>query len=262
MPASQRSLALTNAYRNRLLDIRWRTERGAIREFPSIDTLDTTEFVSKAARVVARGQIDAVRATAGYLAAYLSSELGRRVPAVALDTRKYAGLSRDGRPLDDALRSPLIGVLAKLKDGADPTEAVAYGRNRALRMVEVDLMHAARAALLDEIDRDDRIEGWQRATAGTCGACMALSGSGGARFEVHPGCQCTPQPVVRGVRDRFPLPTGEQMLEALSRAELVERFGEEKADKLAAGAALADLVERVQLETADDFISEAPAEAL
>lgn len=251
---------LTASYRARLATIRQRVETQAAREWPQIDALDGSRWSERMAAAVAQAQTEAVRVGAAYLTGFLSVSLGRRVPTVAVDSRRYAGLSRDGRPLAEALQSPLIGVLAALKDGKSPGQALAFGRNRGLRMVEVDLMHAARSSLLDLMDADDRISGWERVTAGTCGACLALSGTTGPHFEVHPGCQCQPQPVVKAARHRAPVPSGMALFNALSVAEQDDRFGPDRAAAIRAGTlAITALVERVRQDAADDFITEAPA---
>lgn len=259
MPANPRSLSVTAAYRERVTAIRDHVQASARREWPSIDGLDSSRWPERMASVVAGAQTQAVRAAAGYLTAYLSTELGARQRVVAVDTRIYSDRSRDGRPLAEAFRSPLIGVRAALADGKTPEQALGYGLQRATRMVGMDLDHAHRSALVDAIAADDRFTGWQRATAGTCGACMALSGASGTSFHVHPGCHCTPQPVVKGVRDRFPLPTAVDLFERLTAEEQDERFGVEKAEALRTGAlAFADLVAVSDQATAENFITEAP----
>lgn len=262
MPRSTRSLRLTDAYRARLASIRQQADSRARREWPTIDRLDGTRWADRAAQVVAAAQTEAVRATAGYLTAYLSSELGRRVPTVRIDSRAYVGVSRDGRPLTEALQSPLIGVRAALKEQRPPEEALRFGLTRAARMVETDVMHAQRTALLDTIEADDRIEGWQRATSGTCGACMALSATSGPHFEAHPGCQCQPQPVVRGVPNRVALPLGAELFRRMTTEEQDAQFGPDKAEALRTGEIeLAALVQRNRLRTGDtDFITERPLE--
>lgn len=260
MPRSRRSLDVTNAYRTRVRKIRDGVITRAEREWPTIDRLDGSGWPQRMATVVASAQTEAVRATGGYLTAYLSAETGRRQRAITIDTRRYAGRTRDGRPLAEALESPLIGVRAALKDGKTPEEALRVGLHRATRMVSVDLDHAHRAALTDTIDADQRFTGWERATAGTCGACMALSGTSGTRFEVHPGCNCVPAPKVKGVPDLVPLLTGIEMFRRMTREEQDAQFGEEKAAALRAGdVLLEDLVRRNRLKTGeDDFLTEAP----
>lgn len=271
MPAQRRSLALTDAYRERVLASRGRLQALAVQRWPTIDQLDGTVWPDRMAASVAQAQLAAVRATGAYLSLYLSSETGKRQRGPQIDARAYAGLSRDGRPLTESLRSPLIGVRFGLKevyratgremevtpkqarswlqggthagfdkqralrlaqkmrsgewdstrapiriartgfvlDGQHRLQAIVglgrpitlsvatnlpdplrEGASRAARMVGVDFDHAHRTALLAAIDADERIDGWQRALRGTCGACagIATGPSGGLRFEVHPGC--------------------------------------------------------------------------
>jgi hypothetical protein len=193
LPQNAKSLQLTDAYRSRLLALGDRAEREARRRWPTIEQLDGTDWPERTAAELTVAQRQAIRLTAGYLGAFIRSEGGRgTVPAI--DSRRYAGLSRDGRPLTDALLSPIIGVRAKLKAGEPPDAALAFGLQRATRTVGFEAVQAARDALQDAVSDDDRLSGWERAVAGTCAACMALSGSSGPRFEVHPSCQCVPQP--------------------------------------------------------------------
>lgn len=262
VPASPRSFSVTAAYRQRVTAIRGRVQAQARREWPTIEGFDTSRWPDRMAVVVAGAQTEAVRAAAGYLTAYLTSETGWRARAITVDSRRYAGVSRDGRPLTEALQSPLIGVRAALADGKTAEVALAYGLQRATRMVGIDVDHAHRVALTDTIEADDRFAGWQRATAGTCGACMALSGQGGGAFRVHPGCSCTPQPVVRGVEDRFPLPSATDLFARLTPAEQDAQFGQAKAEALRTGAiAFADLIAVSEIETAENFVTEAPLDA-
>jgi hypothetical protein len=259
MPANPLSLRLTALYRQRLLQSRQRVEREAAARWPTIEALDGTDWPARVGQVVAQAQGEAVRAAAGYLSAFVRLETGAQAPIV-LDSRAYAGRSRDGRPLPEAYVSPLIGTRWMLKQGADPDEALTYGLNRGKRMVSVDFDHAHRTALLDAIGADDRFDGHQRATAGTCGACMALSGDGGA-FNVHPGCQCVPQPVVTDVPDAFPLPSPAELFAAKTKAEQDEALGPEAAARVRSGdIELSDLVAVSPLATSDDFITQAPVQ--
>lgn len=260
MPQSQRSLQLTEAYRRRLLAIGNRVEARARDLWPRIEDFDSTPWVERMAQEVTRAQVEGVRLTAGYLSAFLRSETGRGT-APAIDSRRYAGLSRDGRPIAEALESPLIGVRAALKKGRTPAQALAFGLQRATRMTKFEAIQTPRDALLDTVEADERLSGWQRAVAGTCAACMAYSGQGGPRFEVHPGCECVPMPTVRGVVDRFPLPTGAALFAALSRDEQDSKIGPEAAALVREGDAdLKDFVSHSKLETDQpDFITQRPA---
>lgn len=199
MPANPRSLQLTDAYRRRLVQIGNGVEAEARQRWPSIETLDASDWPEQMARSLTRAQTEAVRLTAGYLGAFLRLE-GSRGTVPAIDSRKYAGKSRDGRPLAEALQSPLIGVRAALKDGHSPAGALKLGLVRGTRTVSFETVQAGRDALLETVEFDDRVLGWQRSVSGTCAACMALSGTSGPRFEVHPNCACVPMPTV-GVKD-------------------------------------------------------------
>jgi hypothetical protein len=211
MPAAESSLRITEAYRTRLFGLRSQLERRAETLWPTIEGLDDFTWTNKAAAATQNAQREAVALTGAYLTAFLTSEVGTRTRGPILDTRRYSGLSRDGRPLRDALRSPMIGVRFKLKEGATPEEALAYGLHRAKRMVSVDYDHAHRTALLDGLAADERFQGWQRAVTGTCGACagdIAVEVSTNLPsipLRVHPNCQCVTEPVLA---PRFKPPRG------------------------------------------------------
>jgi GNAT superfamily N-acetyltransferase len=202
LPASETSLRVTEAYRRRIFAVRTQLESRAESLWPDIRGLDDFNWTNRMAAATQQAQKDAVGATGAYLSAFLTSEVGQRTRGPILDTRRYSGLSRDGRPLRDALRSPMIGVRAKLAEGSSPQDALAYGLNRAKRMVSVDYDHAHRTALLDGLAADERFAGWQRAVTGTCGACagdIAVEVSTNLPsipLRVHPNCQCVTQPTV------------------------------------------------------------------
>lgn len=260
MPRSPRSLQLTEAYRSRLLAIGSRVEAQARQAWPTIENLDATDWPERMAASLTQAQTQAVRLTAGYLGAFIRSETGRGT-APAIDSRKYAGQSRDGRPLVDALVSPLIGTRAALKEGRASSVALNIGLTRGLRTVGFEAVQAGRDALLDTVNEDDRIEGWQRAVAGTCAACMSLSGESAPRFEVHPGCQCVPLPTIAGVPQRIALPTGAALFALKTRAEQDASVGAEAAELIRSGQAdLKDFVSHSKVETQDDFLTQAPVQ--
>jgi hypothetical protein len=267
VPASPLSLRVTDAYRDRIAATRTRLEREATRNWPGIED-DFQPWLAATAAATARAQREAIRATQGYLAAFLTSELGSRATPPSLRVDRYVGLSRDGRPLAEALESPLIAVKTALKDGLPAPEALQAGLVRATRMVSVDFDHAHRAALRDGMEADERIEGWQRGVRGTCGACagdVAVEVSvnlPSIPLRVHPNCQCVTVPVVTGLPNRYPLLTGQQIFERKTKAEQDEMLGPEAAERVRSGEAqLADLVAESPQVTADDFITQAPVGA-
>lgn len=256
MPSNRRSLSLTDAYRRRLLELERLTQRTARDLWPVIEELDTTNWAERMAPVVTRAQIRGVRLTGAFLGAFLRSET-RKGRTVALDTRRYAGITRGGRPLREALESPLIGVKAALKQGRPPGVALQLGLARATRLVGFEAIQAPREALLDAIEADERFEGFQRSVAGTCAACMAFSGE--PNFEVHPSCQCVPMPVVRGVIQRYALPTGAALFAAMSEEDQERAIGPEAARLVRDGEAdLKDFVAHSRQEEQPDFITQKP----
>lgn len=261
MPRTERSLRITDLYRNRLELVHQHTVARTAASFGPA-ALDGDAWVETAAARVGQAQTQAVRATAGYLAAFLTAETGRR-QTIAVDTRIYVGRSRDGRALTDSLRSPIIGTRAALTDGRPLSQALQVGVNRIVLNVGLDIDQAARHTLSDAIQTDERFDGWSRALAGTCGACAAKAAGveHGLRFQVHPGCKCVQEPVVAGVPNLFPRPTGPEFFAGLTLGEQDEMLGPEKADLVRTGAvALGALVATSAMATEPDFITERPLE--
>lgn len=265
MPHNPRSAEVTDRYRDRLLAIRESLQAQAKARWPTIDQLDQTKWRSQMAQLVSQRQVEAIRVTSAYLTAFTTLETGKRT-LVVVDSSIYAGRSRDGRPLFDALQSAIIGVRAKLKEGASPDEALRFGLERGVRMVGVDFDSAHRTALLTTIDLDRRFDGWQRAVRGTCGACAAVAGHAqhGLSFQVHPGCQCVSEPQVAGVPNTHPRLTGPEIFAAKSPDEQDEMLGPEAAELVRTGAIdLSDLVGHSELDSDQPgFITQRPVGSL
>lgn len=262
MAASQRSLRLTDSYRRQLIALGAGVEAQARELWPRIEDFDTSQWPDQMAAVVARAQTRAVRLTSGYLGAYLRSETGRRGTALAIDSRLYAGISRDGRPLVEALRSPFIAVLGALADHRPPEDALRIGLVKGARFAGYETVQVGRDALADTVETDDRFTGQRRSVAGTCAACMALSGT--PAMEVHPGCECIGQPTVSGVRDLFPLPTGAALFRGLSKPEQEKAIGPEAAQLVRDGDAdLKDFVQHSKTETdQSNWITQRPVDQI
>jgi hypothetical protein len=258
MPASRRSFTVTDAYRARIAGIASRAEREARRTWPGPDQ-SLEGWNERMAPILTQLQIEAIRATSGYLAALLTTERGNPARPPSIDPKAYAGLSRDGRPLSEALLSPIIGARAALKR-MPVAEALRIGLDRATRMVGFEAMQTPRDAMLATIEADERFTGWKRSVKGTCAACMALSGDSAPHFEVHPNCQCVPMPEVSGAPDRFSLPTGAALFAALTVAQQDEAVGPEAAALIREGAPLKDFVAHSPQATQSDFITQRPAE--
>lgn len=209
---------------------------------------------------IQRAQTAAVRLTAAYLTAYLSSELGRRQRTVSIPSKNYVGRSYGDLPLDEALQKPLISLL--VANGKGEPDPMGTGLKALRANIDLNVKHAGRKALQDATEADVRISGRQRAVAGTCAACEALSGST-IRFEVHPGCECVEAPVVRDVPDRFPIPTGLSLFMAKTKPEQDAAVGIDAADKIRNGEAdLTDFVKHERPEGAPGFLIQKPLQDL
>lgn len=256
---SRRSLQLADAYRRGLLAIGARVEAQAREHWPLIGDLDETKWPERMAIVVERAQVQGIRLTGGYLAAVARAETGRRGDALALDTTAYAGTSRDGRPLGAAFASPIVAVLSALKVGRSPADALEFGLVKGVRYTSFEAVQTARDALTDAIEADDRFTEPQRSVAGTCAACMALSGTDNT--ETHPGCQCVFVPKVRGAREVFAIPTGVELFKALTAEQQDKAIGAEAAQLVRDDEAdLKDFVSHSKQSEQDDFITQKPVQ--
>lgn len=263
MPAELLSFHVTDAYRDRvqqlhltfgtLLRLRWSQI--------TTDLDETYEaWLTAAAPAITLAQRQAVEASGAYLTAFLTSEFGSPTEASPIETAPYAGWSRDGRPLREALASPLIAVKSSLARGADLPRALRDGQVRMERMVGLEIDHAALDSLLHGIDADDQFDGWERAVRGTCGACLAAATgpTDGLLFPRHPHCKCVAEPRVRGVPIRFPRPTGAALFAAMTPAQQDEAVGPAVAESIREGEiALADLLGVSAQATTEDFLTQA-----
>ena len=270
MPAERRSLEITDAYRARLVQLRDQaTQLAAARWELAPEDLDASHsrWLELAATALRATQQAGVRLTAAYAAAFLASELRQPSAPPAIDATRYAGMSRDGRLLEDALAPSLYTVKAAIADGQSFEEASALGRSRALRAVASDAIAAPRAALADVVREDGRIVGWRRVTSGGCGACLAAAtGAIHADDEalaVHDNCRCSMEPVVKGVPDRATRPTGRELFDGMSSEDQDRLLGAEKAELVRSGEApLEALIDSSPMATVPDQLTEAPLEAL
>jgi hypothetical protein len=276
VPATREALRLTDAYRAQLLGVRQRTVGLARQQWAQVNREDLdgsfAAWLGATAAVVELAQATGAGAADAYLAAYLTAELGRRVPAQGLDLAAYAGRAGDGRALPDALRPALLTVKVALVERRPPDVALRMGLNRAVRTIAREVLGAPRRALADAMGAHERVAGWRRATSGNpCGACMgaatgALHASDEA-LDVHDHCRCVTEPVVRGVRERHRRPTGRQLFDALTTAQQDELFagrgGAEKAELIRSGAVpLEALITRCAMATTADQITETPLSQL
>jgi hypothetical protein len=276
MPANPRSLAITDAYRARLVALRTQTATVAKQAWPivSLDNLDATvrQWAAVTGLTVARGQLAAATLTNLYLAAYVASETGKPVEPSGADLAQYEGKTEDGRPVTELLTGAAIAVKVSLGYGNSGNAALAAGLARGMRGATGQVLAAGRTAMDDMTQADQQIIGWRRvAAANACGVCLgAATGAIQQDAEVllcHDSCRCTKEPVVRGVRDTVQRPTGTEVFDGLSPADQDALFagtgGAVKADLIRSGQiGLSDLARTVPQTSRPDQLVEAPLSAL
>ena len=277
MPAAERSLRVTDAYRAALLGQRERVVVIARRLWTTIDSdqIDVTfaRMLDTLALTTETAQRHAVGLTDAYVVAFLASELGPATPPPpASEADRYAGVARDGRPLAKVLLPALATIKMARSGGLGESDALRAGLARTVRTLSLETLAAPRGALADVLRADDRIVGYRRVTsANACGACLAAATGAihdsDVTLDVHGHCRCSHEPVVRGARDRFRRPTGREIFDAKTPEEqdalFTGRGGAEKAELIRSGAVAFDaLITRSPMATVDDAITETPLQAL
>lgn len=243
MPRTRQALDLNDAYRLRLLDVRDRTIRALASVWPTDITTydrDIRRWLAAATQIVTAGQTHQVTLTDGFLARLLTLELDVPTDPAGLDPSRWAGRTRDGRPVARVLSLADVSVRSALSGGADPAIALDQGLARAVRVARTETMEAARSAMADQISTDERIAGWRRVTSRTpCPACLGLSVQGLRRTDhslsIHASCSCTALPVIRDVPETVTPPAGRDVFDAMSPAEQDRLYGPERAELIRTG---------------------------
>ena len=267
MPANPRSLRITDLYGRRLkaVDRRVRDIAKARWGFAEGDFDAAYEaWLPVITTVVTEAQRENVRLTAGYLAAYITSETGRFTRPPRIDPGPWVGSSQNGRPFADAYRDSVVDAKVAISEGKTVEEASSIGLKTALTMVSLDTYQAARGPFHEVLPSISSVVGYRRVTNGeTCAACLGLEdgtviGSEDA-FEIHPGCDCTGEPVVADLPETAIRPTGTEKFRELPREVQEESIGIRAAEAVRNGdVTLADLTQTYRTETGPDFITQRP----
>lgn len=245
-----------------MLRLRKRGQAEASRVWRSVrpEDLDGTFNVGVLEMTVSTLQKEAARLSSAYLSAFIASELGepQRPPALTVWDKTF-----NGNDLREGLRSAVIKAKMAIDEGTDPATATRNSRSILISDTGLFIDTAARESLRQGMEADPRIIGYNRAIKGTCGAC-----AGSTTYEafspnapvvplnVHVNCVCVSEPVLSGVPDRFPRPSGEQVFASLSSEKQDEMLGPAAAEKVRNGEA--KLSDFVMVE--GGFIKQRPAE--
>lgn len=265
MPRSRRSLDITDRYRDRLNRLTAASAAHVQRQWQTIDPadIDATHAAWLAATVLTleQAQRAGITLTVAYLAAYLTSEQGRRAELPTVNPVGLVGVAENDAPLADPLSKTLVGTFAAMKAGKTPQEALSEQGNRAGRLAASSVAHAPREALAQQIAEHPDIVGWRRVTHGGCGACLASAAGGYSKHErmpVHPHCHCTQEPVIADVPDLAPRPTGPEVFHGMTVAQQDAALGPEAAQLVRQGrVSWPDLIARSPMEDQADYITQA-----
>ena len=149
-----------------------------------------------------------------------------------------AGISSDGRPLEDLLLQPVITTVAAQSKGMPLDQAMTMGANALTRIVGTQVQDASRAAAGISVATRQRV-GWVRMlTPPSCGRCAILAGrfyrwSDG--FARHPLCNCVNVPSVEDTADDIRTDP-KAYFNSLSEAEQNKQFGAASAKAIRDGA--------------------------
>lgn len=274
MPATEQAFALTNNYRQRQAQVTahavaitaalWRTLN------PDNLSKSYPAFLAPAVRALSVAQQVSGGLAAGYLPAFVRAETSKPV-TVDVSPAERAGVTADGRPLEQAVQRGLVQVKMALATGRPIGPAMDNGLAFVVRTARTEVPQAGRDILGDAMQQTHLVRGWVRVTSPRpCGACLALAGKFSASSEsikVHAACQCTAEPVVRSLPDRFPRPTGQEIFDRMSPSEqdalFAGRGGADKADLVRSGAiSLKALVTMQETHASGAWITETPLTAL
>lgn len=144
---------------------------------------------------VQAGQITVARLTDAYLGPAARIAGWGEGGAAMIDPAQLRG----GAPAEEVYRRPGEQVWTALSKGASVAEAAAAGEKRLMQLVAGDIQLAMRAQAARSMPPGSR---YRRVVTGaeTCALCMLASTQvyrQGHLMPIHPGCDCTVQPLRR-----------------------------------------------------------------
>ncbi len=156
---------------------------------------DIEKMISAIVPHVQAGQITVARLTDAYLAPAARIAGWGEGGAAIIDPERLRG----GAPPEEVYRRPGEQVWTALSKGASAAEAAAAGEKRLMQLVSGDIQLAMRAQAARSMPAGSR---YRRVTTGaeTCALCTLASTQvyhRGQLMPIHPGCDCTVQPLRR-----------------------------------------------------------------
>lgn len=168
---------------------------------------DIERFVAQVTPIVGGAQQQVANLTAALLAQQRAAA-GLPARKVAVPPRAVTGAAvRNGTPPADVYQRAGIQVWRDLAEGRPLEDAVAHGRFRAEQAARTDLelakVHTARLVL----SGDREVFGFRRVlvTEENCALCIVASSQRyhkGDLLPIHPGCDCSVEPLYDEVDDQ------------------------------------------------------------
>lgn len=193
----------TKMHQDVMLATRVRIRAAALSAWDAMPSLRDEAVEQLVAAIVPRVQAGQVQ-LAEVTNAYLSQQarlLGYEVADTVVDARLVTGAR--GVAAETVYRRPAATVRASLAEGKTWEAARAAGAQRLADLVVGDLQLASRTQARETLRRSG-VRLYRRALTGreNCALCMIAAtntyGSGDL-MPIHPGCDCTVEPLPRGV---------------------------------------------------------------
>jgi hypothetical protein len=185
---------LTSSHRRRLEAVRAVAGRHVLSAFDALPSpAGGTGFVAEVVPIVLAAQSATVDLVDVYLSAYAGTATGTSTEPLGLDPAELIGAkARNGAVvLETVYRRPLWDW--------ERTGNREAARARITTDVLTDIQLAQRDATFVRMQVDPRLPRWRRVTSGvSCDLCTAAATRTYARINrvhIHPGCDCTAEPV-------------------------------------------------------------------
>lgn len=275
MPATATALQLEQLYGLRVAELWRRVQAGVLAQYDALDREDLAvafrRFVASASTTIALGQDQAQSLAAAFVQQYVELETGRAY-RIAAAGDGIAGTVRDGATVSQALAGAAGATWLAVASGRSIDEALLRARYLVGQVASTAVSDAAARETGHQAERSRGLmRGWTWVASGsdTCPACLS-SQDGRTRpwsegLRRHPGCSCIRSPVMPGVRELIPRPTGEELFAAMTPEQQAGVFKAAGADKAAlirdGQATLADFVARDRI-AAGPVVTEAPLQAV
>lgn len=176
------------------------------RNLPGYDRKDVPAWLAAVVPLVEAAQRQSIALTDAYIAREL-----RRQP-LGVDPDKLIRDGRDGTPTADVYERPFVTLWTALGAGANYTDALSSGLNRALATAEMDVQMAMRAASTAVQAEGGAPYGFQRVADGdACEFCSAIDGAYvkfADAMALHNFCGCGLIPLSAPHRLAAKLPSG------------------------------------------------------